>query len=54
MVESRFVEQGRARIRVEIEHRGWERLGSRAEEWRARNVLGWSTLIPHYEEAVTQ
>jgi hypothetical protein len=21
------------------------------EDWRARNRRGWSTLIPHYEEA---
>jgi hypothetical protein len=36
---------------VEVEHRGWERLGDRGEDWRARNQRGWSTLIPHYEEA---
>jgi uncharacterized protein YndB with AHSA1/START domain len=39
---------------VEIEHRGWERLGGRADAWRARNERGWSTLIPYYEEAARQ
>ena len=34
--------------RVEIEHRGWERLGADADLWRTRNQVGWSTLLPHY------
>jgi hypothetical protein len=38
--------------RVEIEHRGWERLGSDADLWRTRNQAGWSTLLPHYVKAV--
>ncbi len=38
--------------RVEIEHRGWERLGTDAEVWRTRNQGGWSTLLPHFERAV--
>ena len=33
---------------VEIEHRGWERLGAGGPEWRERNRGGWSTLLPHY------
>jgi uncharacterized protein YndB with AHSA1/START domain len=53
-VEIRFVPRGDAATQVEIEHRGWERLGGRSEDWRARNERGWSTLIPHYEEAATQ
>jgi uncharacterized protein YndB with AHSA1/START domain len=36
---------------VEIEHRGWERLGADGESWRDRNRGGWSTLLPHYLEA---
>ena len=40
--------------RVEIEHRGWERLGADAEQWRARNQGGWSTLLPHYVKAVAE
>ena len=38
--------------RVEIEHRGWERLGADAAVWRTRNQAGWSTLLPHYVSAV--
>jgi hypothetical protein len=50
-VEIAFEPQPDGTTRVEIEHRGWERLGDRGEPWRARNERGWSTLIPHYEEA---
>jgi len=50
-VEIRFVPTGEG-TRVEIEHRGWERLGVRADDWRDRNRQGWSTLLPHYEAAV--
>jgi hypothetical protein len=49
-VEITFTPAG-AGTRVEIEHRGWERLGSRAEGWRDRNRLGWSTLLPHFAVA---
>ena len=51
-VEIAFVPGADGTTHVEIEHRGWERLGAGAETWRARNERGWSTLIPHYEEAV--
>ncbi len=48
-VEIRFVEvDAGARSRVEIEHRGWQRLGADAETWRDRNHAGWSSLLPHY------
>lgn len=50
-VEIRFVPTSTERTRVEIEHRGWERLGAEAETWRARNFGGWSTLLPHYVDA---
>lgn len=40
--------------RVEIEHRGWERLGADADVWRTRNHGGWTTLFPHYLAAVDQ
>jgi len=49
-VEIRFVPEG-AVTRVEIEHRGWERLGAEGQTWRDRNMGGWSTLLPHYIEA---
>jgi uncharacterized protein YndB with AHSA1/START domain len=40
--------------RVEIEHRGWERLGTDADLWRTRNQVGWSTLLPHYRQALAE
>ena len=36
---------------VTIVHRGWERLGAKGPERRARNERGWAGLIPHYTEA---
>lgn len=51
-VEIRFEPLGTAGTRVEIEHRGWERLGAGGVEWRDRNMGGWSTLLPHYRAAV--
>lgn len=51
-VEVRFLDQGDGTTRVEIEHRGWERLGADAPAWRARNLGGWSTLVPHFVAAV--
>lgn len=46
-VEIRFLDQGSG-TRVEIEHRGWERLGADGPEWRERNRGGWQTLLPHF------
>jgi uncharacterized protein YndB with AHSA1/START domain len=52
-VEIRFVRVAAARTRVEIEHRGWERLGASGREWRDRNRGGWSTLLPHFAAAAS-
>jgi uncharacterized protein YndB with AHSA1/START domain len=52
-VEIRFVASGAATTRVEIEHRGWERLGEGGEEQRDRNRGGWATLLPHFVDAAT-
>jgi hypothetical protein len=49
-VEIAFVARPDGTTRVEVVHRGWERLGDRGAPWRARNERGWSTLIPHYAE----
>ena len=38
--------------RVEIEHRGWERLGAGGQEWRDRNLGGWGGLLPHFQAAI--
>lgn len=53
-VEIRFVPRGEQATRVEIEHRGWERLGADGESWRDRNRGGWTTLLPHYVAATVQ
>ena len=50
-VEIRFMAEGEAATRVEIEHTGWERLGAEGTGWRDRNEGGWSTLLPHYVAA---
>jgi uncharacterized protein YndB with AHSA1/START domain len=47
-VEIRFLPRDNASTTVEIEHRGWERLGSEGIGWRDRNQGGWATLLPHY------
>lgn len=47
-VEITFVDQGDSTTRVEIEHRGWERLGARGQRLRDANLAGWTTLVPHY------
>lgn len=52
-VEIRFVPVSSAATRVEIEHRGRERLGSDGSTWRDRNRGGWESLLPHYRAAVS-
>jgi len=47
-VEIRFKGGGRAPTRVEIEHRGWERLGSGGPGWREANLGGWNGVLPAY------
>jgi hypothetical protein len=37
--------------RVEIEHRGWERLGAAGPAWRDANEGGWAGLLPHFVDA---
>jgi uncharacterized protein YndB with AHSA1/START domain len=51
-VEIRFVATSATTTRVEIEHRGWERLGSEGPTWRDRNRGGWDSLLPHYLAAI--
>jgi uncharacterized protein YndB with AHSA1/START domain len=51
-VDIRFIARGDAATRVEIEHRGWERLGAAAAHWREMNQMGWQTLLPHFQAAV--
>lgn len=53
VVEINFAAVGPASTRVDIDHRGWERLGSSAPLWRERNQLGWDSLLPHYLSALS-
>jgi hypothetical protein len=48
----RFIAEGAALTLIEIEHRGWERLGETAVAWRDRNRIGWETLLPHFAAAI--
>jgi uncharacterized protein YndB with AHSA1/START domain len=50
-VEVRFVARGASTV-VEVEHRGWERLGARAHEARASYANGWPTVLEHLAAAV--
>jgi uncharacterized protein YndB with AHSA1/START domain len=51
-VEVRFIEEG-AGTRVELEHRGWERVRADAAETRAQYDSGWPGVLECYVEAVT-
>jgi Activator of Hsp90 ATPase homolog 1-like protein len=53
-VEIRFLAQGTTATRIEIEHRGWERLGAAGDDWRDRNRAGWQSLLPHYLAAIAK
>jgi uncharacterized protein YndB with AHSA1/START domain len=49
-----FTEQGDATTKVDIEHRGWERLGTRGARWRDVNTMGWNGVLPDYVQACAQ
>jgi uncharacterized protein YndB with AHSA1/START domain len=50
-VEITFVDLGDSTTRVEIEHRGWERLGAGGPDRRRANTAGWNALLPHFTQA---
>jgi uncharacterized protein YndB with AHSA1/START domain len=50
-VEIRFTAEGGGTL-VELEHRGWERLGDRAEEGRASYSGGWPGVLALYQKRV--
>jgi hypothetical protein len=52
-VDVRFVDLEAATTRVEIEHRGWERLGARCAPRRDRTRAGWDAVLPPYIAAAT-
>jgi uncharacterized protein YndB with AHSA1/START domain len=51
-VEVRFIARHATLSTVEIEHRGWERLGPGAATWRSRNAAGWDAVLPRFRAAV--
>lgn len=50
-VEVRFTPDGDGTL-VELEHRGWERLGEVAEKARVGYGAGWATNLARFAEAV--
>jgi uncharacterized protein YndB with AHSA1/START domain len=52
-VEVRFTEDAQG-TRVDLEHRGWERLGDEADQWFRNYEEGWPTLLAAYEQAASR
>jgi hypothetical protein len=50
-VEIAFTDLPGGATRVDIEHRGWERLSERGPGRRDANHRGWSGLLPHFVTA---
>jgi uncharacterized protein YndB with AHSA1/START domain len=50
-VEVRFTPEGEG-TRVDLEHRGWERLGANAERRRGSYNEGWEYILGRYERAL--
>lgn len=53
-VEVTFAAIGDAATGVQIEHRGWERLGAGGAEWREANGRGWNSLLPYFAAACAE
>jgi uncharacterized protein YndB with AHSA1/START domain len=53
-VEIRFLARGAAETRVEIEHRGWERLAAAGAQRREQNQAGWQAVLPHFLAAIAK
>lgn len=51
-VEITFSSRGE-QTRIDIEHRGWEKLGDRGQGWRDTNQGGWDGTLPYYVSACT-
>jgi len=49
-VEVRFLAQGPV-TRVDLEHRGWERLGEPGQRFRSEFMNGWPTVLGQYRRA---
>jgi uncharacterized protein YndB with AHSA1/START domain len=50
-VEIVFSQLADLTTRVDIEHRGWERLGAKGRPWRDANRAGWDGVLPAYMAA---
>ena len=50
-VEVRFVAEAAAVTRVELEHRGWERLGEAGPDERLRYLNGWPYVIGRFGQS---
>ncbi len=46
-----MIEQVDDTTRVDVEHRGWERLGARGPGWRDANRSGWEGVLPPFRAA---
>ena len=56
-VDVRFQARADGVTEVEIEHRGWQRLGDSGDAalaWRRRNLDGWQTVTPHFRAAIAK
>jgi hypothetical protein len=53
-VEITFSDLGDETTLVNIEHRGWEKLGEGGPSWRDTSRGGWDCTLPHYVAACTQ
>lgn len=51
--EITFTPEESGGTRIDIVHRGWERLGARGPGWREANRAGWDGLLPHFVNAVS-
>jgi uncharacterized protein YndB with AHSA1/START domain len=51
-VEVRFTDEGKGVTRVDLEHRGWDRAGERAERMRESYDSGWAVVLAEYVAGV--
>ena len=52
-VEVRFTPSGDATL-VELEHRGWERLGPEVAELKGEYAAGWTATLEHFRAATEE
>ena len=52
-IEVTFADEG-GKTRVDLEHRGWERLGEQAAEARQGYSEGWESVLAGYAESATR